>query len=269
MQPRPQPKEARLPASCGAQHQRPLQHLAPTRRPAAPSAAASSSSGSAWLPGPESACLEHWLGLRRRRRGAKGSPPPTDTASTPPQHKSARAQRTRVHVETQPVEEKHNQLRTRPCRRTEGIARVSGLEGSYKLHCTSPGREQESRQRKHSASVWQRPADKRTLREIEAMPQFIGAWKQSPETSRPQAENTHVQAYRISRVIGVWKRSLEISRLQAEVTHVLKYNMLQLLRIWKRSGEISRLSERTTQTPLGMTKLVPGDWAQRKSGTGL
>ena len=136
---------------------------------------------------------------------------------------------------------------------------MSGLEGLYKLHRTSPGREQESKQRQHSASVWQRPADTRTLREMEAMSQFLGVWRQSPETSRPQAENTHVQAYRISRVIGVWKRSLEISRLQAEVTNVQNYNMLQLLGIWKRSGEISRLSERTTQTPLGMTKLVPGD----------
>ena len=102
-----------------------------------------------------------------------------------------------------------------------------------------------------------------------SMSQFIGAWKQSPETSRPQAENPHVHAYHISRVISVWKRSLEISRLQAEVTNVQNYNMLQLLGIWKRSGEISRLSERTTQTPLGMTNLAPGDRAQRKSETGL
>ena len=145
---------------------------------------------------------------------------------------------------------------------------MSGLEGSYKLHCTSPGRKQESRQRKHSASVWQRPADKRTLREMEAMSQFIGAWKKSPETSRPQAENAHVQAYHISQVIGVWKRSFEISRRQAEDTHVQNYKMLQVIGVWTRSGEISRLSERTTPTPLGMTKLVPGDRAQRKCGTG-
>ena len=39
---------------------------------------------------------------------------------------------------TQAVDENQKQLRRRPCQMTEGIARVSGLEGPYKLHCTSP-----------------------------------------------------------------------------------------------------------------------------------